>query len=378
MAKDTRNLPYGVGRFTPGWIIAILVLLALFAFGAYGYYQQYTQGEYVTGLRNIGSMGGVTWGLYVAIYIYLMGLSFAGITFTALVHLLEVEVLKPVARMAGAITVFSIVSGAAFIIVDIGQPLRGLVNLWKYARPQSPFFGTFSLVITGYLFASVVYMYLDGRKDAAALAEEDTRYAGFYRFWAAGYKGTDAELERREKSRFWLSVAIVPLLVTATSTLGFIFGLQAGRPGWFGALQAPGFVILASLSGVGMLIVVAAILRKALRLEDQVKEETFKALGNVLMVFNIIYVYFTVVEWISSSYSAHQQEVRISQALVSGEYSLLFWTTITFLLIPMVILVGQFVFRKFSRCHLKHTECCYLTELDPIAQPGLSMRLFWD
>ncbi len=59
-------------------------------------------------------------------------------------------------------------------------------------------------------------------------------------------------------------MSIVPLLVTAHSTLGFVFGLQIGRPGWHSALQAPAFVLLAGVSGVGLLLVLAAVVRGAL------------------------------------------------------------------------------------------------------------------
>jgi Ni/Fe-hydrogenase subunit HybB-like protein len=348
MTENEIKLPYKIGQFSSRWFLIIGLLLALVVVGGYAYFQQFTEGEVVTGLRNIGSMNGVTWGLYVAMYIYLMGLSFAGITFAVLVRLFKVELLKPVARMAEALTVFAIISGALLTIVDVGKPIRALVNLWKYARPQSPFFGTFTLVIAGYLFASVVYLYLDGRKDAAEMAAKSGKFNRFYSLWAAGYTNTDIEKERHEKASFWLSVAIVPLMVAATSTLGFVFGLQAGRPGWFGALQAPGFVILASLSGLGMLVLIVAILRKSLGLEKQLGKEIFVLLGNLMMILNIIYVYFTVVEWLSSFYSAHLVEIRISQALINGEYSTLFWATIILLILPMSLLVGQFITKRYS------------------------------
>lgn len=348
MTEKKESLPYGIGQFSPQWLLLAVVLLAIIVFGGYGYSQQLAHGEIVTGLRNVGSMGGVTWGLYVVMYIYLMGLSFAGITFAVIVRLFKIDVLKPVTRIAEALTVFSIISGAMMTIADVGQPARALVYLWKYARPQSPFFGTFTMVIAGYLFASIVYLYLDGRKDAALLAKKDLRFAAFYRLWAAGYKDTPAEQERHEKASFWLAVAIVPLLVTATSTLGFIFGLQAGRPGWFSSLQAPGFVILASLSGLGMLTLIAAIVRKTNGLSKYITDEVFKTLATIMMVLNAIYVYFTAVEWLSSSYSAHQGEARISAALISGEYAKLFWTTIALLLLPLALLVYQFVSKKYS------------------------------
>ncbi len=348
MTEKIKSLPYGIGQFSPQWFLLIAILLAVVLFGGYGYSQQLAHGEIVTGLRNIGSMNGVTWGLYVVMYIYLMGLSFAGITFAVIVRLFKIDGLKPLTRIAQALTVFSIIGGALMTIVDVGQPGRALVNLWKFARPQSPFFGTFTLVIAGYLFASIVYLYLDGRKDAALLAKEKLRFAGFYRFWAAGYNDTPAEQERHEKASFWLAVAIVPLLVTATSTLGFIFGLQAGRPGWFSALQAPGFVILASLSGLGMLTLIAAIVRKTNGLAIYLTDEVFKTLATVMMILNAIYVYFTVVEWLSSSYSAHPGEARISAALISGEYATLFWTNIALLVLPLMLLAAQFVLKKYS------------------------------
>lgn len=348
MVKNQIYLPYGMGRFTTGWIIFIILLLTLIAFGVFGYIQQFNQGEYLTGLRNIGAMNGATWGLYVVMYVYLMGLSFAGITFAVIVNLFKIARLRPLARMAEALTVFSIISGALLTIADVGQPLRALVNLLKYARPQSPFFGTFTLVIAGYLFASLVYLFLEGRKDAAALVKINGRFTWLYRFWASGYADTPSEQQRRERSNFWLSIAMVPLLITATSTLGFVFGLQVGRPGWFSSLQAPGFVVLASLSGIGMLIIIAAILRKTLGLENQLKEDTFLALANVMMVLNIIYVYFTIVEWLSSFYSVQHYELRINEALHFGEYAPLFWTTIAFLVLPMFLLIGRFIFQKFS------------------------------
>jgi molybdopterin-containing oxidoreductase family membrane subunit len=301
------------------------------------------QGEVVTGLRNLGTMAGVTWGQYVVFYIYFMGLSFAGITLAVGVRLLNLEPLRPISRMAQVLTVTSIIVAALAVLVDLGQPGRALINLLRYARPGSPFFGTFALVVSGYFFASVVYLYLDARRCAALMAQKPGRLQGFYRLWAAGYKDTEVERQRHEKVTFWLAIGILPLLLVATSTLGFVFGLQSSRPGWFSALQAPGFVILASLSGVGMLVIIAAILRKALDLQDYLRMETFRWLSNILMVLTGIYLYFMVVEWLSAAYSAHINEVQLAQALIAGDYAWLFWGTVAFLVIVFALLLQQYL-----------------------------------
>jgi molybdopterin-containing oxidoreductase family membrane subunit len=320
----------------------------LIAFGVYAYSLQLTEGEVVTGMRDIGTMAGVPWGLYIAFVVYFVGISFAGITVAALIRLMKLEQLKPISRIAELLTVVSLILGALCILVDIGQPVRGIVNLFKYARPESPFFGTFTLVIAGYLFASLVYLYLDGRRDASFMAKKSSRLKGFYRAWAAGYSGTPAERERHSRASFWLALGILPILIAAHSTLGFVFGLQVGRPGWFSGLQAPGFVVLAGVSGVGLLIVLAAIYRKVLNEENKIGKEVFSLLGKFLMILTIAYLYFMLVEWLTTTYSAHQHELRISQALLSGEYSIIFWSSVAALVLPVAILLAQFIRGRFS------------------------------
>ncbi len=348
MTAQTEKLPYGVGHFSRGWNILIVVLLILMGLGGYAYSLQYSQGEVVTGMRNLGTMGGATWGIYITFLVYFIGLSFTGISIAAMIRLLGLEKIKPIARMAETLTVISLILGAFSILVDVGQPIRAMVNLFRYARPGSPFFGTFTLVIAGYLFASQIYIYLDGRRDAAILAKKPGRLQGFFRLWAAGYKDTQNEQERHKRASFWMAIAIVPLLITAHSTLGFVFGLQVGRPGWFSALQAPEFVALAGVSGIGLLILIAAILRKTLGAQEKLNQEVFEWLGNFLMVLIVVYLYFMVVEWLTAIYPSGQPEAVVSNALFSGEFAWMYWLTVSTLVIPFGLLVVQFIFKRYN------------------------------
>lgn len=349
MTTKSERLPYSIGHFTAGLYLLIVVLLVLIGLGIYAFSRQLIEGLVVTGMRDTGTMGGSPWGLYIIFDIYFVGLSFAGITVAVLIRLLNLKHLKAVSRIAELLTVVSLILAGFVILPDMGRPWRGIVNLFLYARPQSPFFGTFTLVIAGYLFASLVYLYLDGRRDAAICARRITGWRrNFYRLWAAGYKDTPAEQERYNRASFWLGIAILPLLVTAHSTLGFIFGLQVARPGWFSALQAPGFVILAGVSGVGLLIVIVAILRRLMGAKDQLNLDVFKWLNNFLMVLIIAYLYFMVVEWLTSSYAAHHHEMNISTTLLTGKFAWLYWLSVAFLGIPLILLFGQFVRNRYS------------------------------
>lgn len=329
MARVEVGLPYGVARFTRRWVLAVVVLAALAAIGAFAYSRQFQEGLVVTGLRDWGVMGGAPWGLYVAFDVYFVGVSFAGITIATLVRLLNIQKLRPISRMAELLTVISLLLAGLVIMADLGQPVRGIVNLFRYARPQSPFFGTFTLVIAGYLFASLVYLYLDARADAARCARTPGPLQPLHRFLAAGYRGTAEERERHARTAFWLALAIVPLLVTAHSTLGFVFGLQVGRPGWFSALQAPSFVALAGVSGLGLLIVISAIGRRALPgARDRLGPDVFRLLGNFLVVAVLAYLYFTVVEILTGIYAGHEREAALTRSMLLGRWAWLFWPSV--------------------------------------------------
>jgi len=345
MAARLERLPFGVGQAPGRWKLWIAVLTAIAILGWYGWYLEISRGMIVTGLRDIGPMGGATWGMDVSFIVYFVGVSFAGITVAALVRLAEVKALRPIARMAEVLTVVALVLAAFAIMYDLGHPLRGIVNLFKYARPQSPFFGTFTLVISGYLFASLVYLYLGGRADAARCAEVPSRLQGFYRLWAAGYRDTPAALERHNRASFWLAIAIVPLLVVAHSTLGFVFGLQVGRPGWYSALQAPSFVLLAGVSGIGMLILVAAVVRRTVPGSDRLNEVVFRWLGNALMILLLAYLYFMVVELLTSIYTGAERERAVTEALLGGRYAPVYWSAVALLVIPLSLLLMRY-FRR--------------------------------
>lgn len=343
-----RPLPQGVGRWSRGWVTFTAAALSGTAVGVVGWWMERDQGMVATGMRDLGTMGGATWGIYISLVVYFVGVSFAGITVAALIRLFNLERLKGLARMAEVLTVVALILGALAIIVDLGQPLRALVHLFRYARPQSPFFGTFSLVVAGYLFSSLVYLYLTSRPDAARLARRPSRLQPLYRWWAAGYQDTPEQRARDRRATFWLALAILPLLIVATSTLGFVFGLQVGRPGWFGTLQAPAFVVLAGVSGVGHIIVLAAIVRRVVGQERRIGLDAFAWLGRFLMVLLFAYIYFVVVEVFTTIYQPSVGEERIVEAILSGRYAWIFWGSVAALLIPAVILAGMALTTRWS------------------------------
>jgi molybdopterin-containing oxidoreductase family membrane subunit len=339
-------LPYGIGRFGTRWLMAAAILAAVVGVGAYAYSRQVTEGEVVTGLRDVGTGGGAPWGLYIAFELWAVGAGFGAMMLVAAIALSRSEVLKPLTRILLALAMIVLFLGGWSVIADVGQPLRAIVNIIRYARPMSPFFGTFTIGLVTAFAVTLVYLYLDSRRDAAALAKTGSRWGGLLRLIAAGYRDSAAEQARHRQASRALAVVLLVVGIAAASTSGFVFGVQLGRPGWFSSLQAPGFVILAALTGTGFVVIIAAAVRVALNERERLSDRLFTWLGNLMLVFAAAYVYFMLVELITSSYSEHHHEVALNRALLKGQYAWLFWTTWGLFLVSVAALAWQAVVRR--------------------------------
>ncbi len=345
MVTDTkveRSLPQGVGKFTPGWILFFSAATIVLIIGVLAFIYESNQGMAVTGMANIGTQGGATWGLYVVMVEYFIGVSLAGLVLVAFANVFDVMSLRPISRLAVLLTAVSLLVGVMAVVIDLGNPLRGIINMFLYVRPQSPFFGTFTLVAVGVLLTSVVFLFLNGRRDAMKLANIDSRLRWFHRIWASGYSDTDAEWERHRRVIFWLSIFVGPLVVIALSTEGLVFGIQVGRPGWFGSLQGPDFIVLAAASGLANLIVLTAIVRRVLDTGTSlVGPIVFKWLGGLLLAASAATLYFQIVELFTLLYATPGAERRLADALMRGPYAWIFWSGIALLIFGLVVLVVQ-------------------------------------
>jgi len=340
--------PSVLPRPNPGWYVLAVVAVALIGWGIYAYSIQYRQGYIVTNLRNPGR-GGAAWGLYIAMDVYFVGVSFAGITVASIARLFKLHTLEPVTRLAELLTISALLAGACVVMADLGRPGHGLVNLPELARPSSPFFGTFTLVVAGYLFSSMVAFFVTGRRDAARMVHDGPRgLRWFYRAWASGYRFTPDEHARHGRTTFWLAITILPLLVVAHSTLGFIFGIQAGRPGWYSALMAPGFIVLAGASGTGMLILAAVILRRMMGLRSKITDASIHWLGGFLWILCLVYLYFTIVEELTATYAGPHLDRHVAHTIVTGAYSRSFIVAVGCLFLGFLIPFLQYLRRKPS------------------------------
>jgi Ni/Fe-hydrogenase subunit HybB-like protein len=331
-----------------GWkgnLLFVVLPLILIGGGLYAYTQQRLHGDVVTNMRSVGS-GGAAWGLYIMFDIFFVGLAATGIAVTSAAHLFRLEALRSISRIAEFMAVLSLGLAGICVMADQGRPIEALLNLPNYARVMSPFFGSFTLIVGVGLAASAVMLYLGGRGDAAWCARRPGRLRWAYKIWASGYKGTDGELGRHRLARFWLSLTMFPFIIAAYSTLGFVFGTQGGRPGWFGALRAPSMLVVAGISGMGLLMAIAGLLKLKLCARDAIPDHIFIGLGKTLSVFLSVFVYLLAVETLTERYAGREAEMGVSDAILFGSYAPVFWSMLGVFLVALVVLLVQFLRRK--------------------------------
>ncbi len=318
-----------------GFYITVAVLLAIIALGGYAYAYQLIEGLVVTGLNTPMFMG-----LYICNAVFFIALSYGGTLTSAILRIVNAGWRTPITRAAEVITVCALLVGASNIVIDMGRPERAL-NLVLYGRLQSPILWDF-FAINIYVLCSVIYLYLPLIPDAAILRDKlpnpDWRRR-LYTWISLGWTGTETQKRRLETAINVMAVTMVPVAVAVHTVLAWMFGMTT-QPMWHSTILGPYFVMGAVYSGIAMLIIAMAILRRVSHLEDYLKPVHFNNLGLLLLVMTFAWFYFTLSEYMTVLYGDEPAHMAVFNAKVSGEFALLFWTQlITCFVIPFPILV---------------------------------------
>jgi molybdopterin-containing oxidoreductase family membrane subunit len=108
---------------------------------------------------------------------------------------------------------------------------------------------------------------------------------------------------------------------------------------WHSTIFGPYFVVGAIYSGIAVIVLVAAILRKVYHLEDYLQPIHFNNLGLLLLTMALLWFYFTLAEYLTTFYGGSTEELAVFWGKFTGKYSPLFWLMVLCcFLIPFPIL----------------------------------------
>jgi len=315
-----------------GFILTVAVLAAIVAFGAVAYVWQLVNGLGVTGLNRP-----VFWGFYIINTIYFIAISYGGTLTSAILRLVNARWRLPITRAAEVITVCALGVGAFNIVLDMGRPDR-VLNMILHGRLQSPILWDF-YSISLYLICSFIYLYLPLIPDIAILRDKFPRRKRLYRFLALGYTGTEAQKHRLERAIDAMAVLMIPIAVSVHTVLAWLFSMTT-QPMWHSTLMGPYFVMGAIFSGIGALIVALAILRKVFHLEEYFQHKQFNNLGLLLLTMTLVWLYFTLAEYVTTIYGNEPSHMAVFDAKVSDEFAPYFWVqALLCFVIPFIILI---------------------------------------
>ena len=311
-----------IRRTGPRFWALVAALLAVIGWGVYAYWVQIRDGLVVTGMRDR-----ISWGLYIATFVFFIGISHAGTLISAILRVSNARWRTPVTRMAEFVTVVALVCGASFVIIDLGRPDR-ILNVFIYGRWQSPIIWDV-LAITTYLTGSITYLFVPMIPDLALfrdrLGSHTSRWRGWlYRTLAIGWNGNATQHRSLASAIGVLMILIIPIAVSVHTVVSWIFAMTMRVP-WDSALFGAFFVAGAIFSGIGILIIVMAILRRAYHLEEYVTEKHFLYLGYLMAAFAAIMIYANINEFMTHGYKLQEGVEFHFRQLFLAEFAPLFW-----------------------------------------------------
>lgn len=341
--KSTRSLNYFTAqmvRVTRSGILGLAVLGLILAGGVYALIVQIVDGHIVTGMRD-----NVVWGIYIANFIFFIGISYAGALISGILHLLRVPWRAPIIRIAEMITVISTLIGPTYILLCMGR-LDRLHHLALFGRIQSPIVWDV-LAISTYLIGSIIFLYLASIRDLSALRTYPFKSkwrTKLYKFLSVDFNGNSVQDKYLDRALNIMSAIIIPLAILVHSVLAWIFGMTL-RPGWHSTIFAPYFVIAAVFSGTGVLIIAMWVFRRVYHLESYITKIHFNYLGIILMILGALYAYFTFSEYLTSWYGSETWEMEVLYKLF--DYNEYWWWFFFAAIVGVVLPIIVILFPRF-------------------------------
>jgi molybdopterin-containing oxidoreductase family membrane subunit len=285
---------------TGDWYWRLVALLCLIiGWGIYAYVTQFQQGLIVTGMRDR-----ISWGLYIALFVFVIAISYGGTLISAILRITHAGWRTPITRMAESITVAALLTGVLLVMIDLGRPDH-IHHLLLFPRWQSPI--TWDVIaINTYLVGSIFYLYLPLIPDLARFRDRLGYEAPKWKRWlfslaSLGWKGLPEQKRYLGITMTTLMLLIVPLAIMVHTVLSWIFGMTLREP-WDSPLFGVYFVVGAVFSGVAAVIIIMAILRRIYHLEEYIIRKHFVYLGYILAALASVMMYFNLLEHLTSGY----------------------------------------------------------------------------
>ncbi len=311
--------------------LTIALLLCLYAYSI-----QLREGLGVAGIRDH-----VSWGMYIANFVFFVASSLIGMLISAVLGLIGMKWVTPLTRIAETIAVaFAAVAGLV-IISDMGRPER-LIYVFLYGRFQSPILWDVT-VITTYFVLSLLLLYLPLIPDMAMIRKRVDTLPGWlkpvYNILSLNFTNQPEQNAVIHRSIRILLILLIPAALSIHTVTSWLFAVTP-RAGWDSTIFGPYFVSGAFVAGTAFVIVAMYFFRVNYRLKDYLTDLHFNNIGKVLVLVSFVYLYFNINEFLVPGYKLKRADATHLHEMFAGHHALMFWLVqIGGLLLPIILML---------------------------------------
>lgn len=312
---------------------------------------QIKTGMGVTGLNNPTG-----WGVYIANFVFWVGIAHSGTLISAILYLVRAKYRDAVSRSSEAMTIFAIAIAGLFPLIHLGRfwvfyfilPYPSERQIWP--NFISALLWDVTAVFT-YFTVSLIFFYVGLIPDLAAAREHFRQTKGeshlrtkIYRFLSMGWHGASSQWRHYSRAYLYFAGIATPLVVSVHSVVSWDFAMSL-LPGWHTTLFAPYFVAGAIHSGLAMVLVLMIPMRKLLRLESIIKINHFEKVAQTMLVTAAIIGYSYLVLPLITWYSGDIYDIQFEKWRATQTWAWAYWGII----ILNVLIASLFGFSKIRR-----------------------------
>lgn len=305
----------GSGKFYV-WMLFLLFFIFL---GQYGAFQQLTKGMIVTNLNDE-----VSWGLYMANLVFLVGVAAAAVTVVFPAYVYKHEKMKEVVVIGEMLAISAVTMVILFVMAHMGRPDR----LWHIVPSfMPPFRGIFNwpnsmltwdvMVLNGYLALNVI--------------------CGFYYLYMK-YAG------KKVNKNIYMPLVYISIVwaLSIHTVTAFLLNTMPSRPMWFHSIMPIKFIVTAFAAGPSMIILSFFIIRKTTRLK--IADEAINLLAQIVTWCVGISLFLILSEVVTELYPSTEHSFSL-QYLMFGKHGLaslvpFFWISIMMMIAGFLILLS--------------------------------------
>ena len=250
--------------------------------------------------------------MFIGQYFFFTGLSAGSFVISVIATLLGRKEFKPIGKITALLAPILLIIAPLNLILDLEQPLR-FWHLFVFYNWTSPItYGSFLLTaypIMGIIYAIMVYT-------------------------------------NRQKAAKILGILGIPLAISVHGYTGFILALAKARALWNTAAMPTIFLVSAMVSGIGLVVIIAAArwkwFDKAATVEQREKDKRLIIQLAQFMAYIIMLDLFLILSDILVLLTAHSDAYQAGMLILTGNFAPLFLGVEIFLgsLVPMVLVLG--------------------------------------